>query len=78
MSYQKKSEHDKGQTKAAVLRGGIYVLLGLAVLTGVEYGVSFLETPNIALFIIALFKAGLILQYFMHINSLWEGEEGSE
>jgi hypothetical protein len=54
------------------------VLLGLAVLTAAEYWISFLETPNIALFIIALFKAGLILQTFMHINGLWASEEDHE
>jgi hypothetical protein len=78
MSYQKKPAHSKSETRTAVLRGGITVLLGLGVLTAAEYGISFLETPNIALFVVALFKAGLILQYFMHLNGLWTGEEGSE
>jgi len=73
------SNHKKPSTsKAETLRTGVQVLIGLGVLTGVEYGVSFLETANIALFVIALFKAGLILQFFMHINGLWAGEEGHE
>ncbi|MCP4423735.1 MAG: cytochrome C oxidase subunit IV family protein [Chloroflexi bacterium] len=57
--------------KAAALRQSMTVLIGLVMLTAVEYGVSFIETPNIALFIIALFKAGLILNYFMHMGLLW-------
>ncbi|MCP4422669.1 MAG: cytochrome C oxidase subunit IV family protein [Chloroflexi bacterium] len=61
--------------KANALQLGITVLIGLAVLTLVEYGVSFLETPTIALFILALFKAGLIMNYFMHIGLLWSGED---
>lgn len=73
-----KEHHPKktaAEKKAEDLRMGIYVLVGLAVLTAVEYGISFLETPNIALFILGLFKAGLIVQYFMHIKSLWTEEE---
>lgn len=78
MSYHKKPQKSKGEKKAAVLQAGIAVLLGLAVLTAAEYWISFLETPNIALFVIALFKAGLILQFFMHINGLWADEEDHE
>jgi cytochrome c oxidase subunit 4 len=61
--------------KAAAFRLGLIVLLGLAVLTAVEFAVSFLDAALIALFIIALFKAGLILEYFMHLSSLWSEEE---
>jgi cytochrome c oxidase subunit 4 len=61
--------------KAAAFRLGLIILLGLAVLTAVEYAVSFLDAALIALFIIALFKAGLILEYFMHLSSLWSEEE---
>jgi hypothetical protein len=75
MSYEKKNKRSKTEKKAAILRAGGVVLLGLGVLTAAEYWISFLETPNIALFVIALFKGGLILQSFMHINSLWNEEE---
>jgi hypothetical protein len=78
MSYNKESTRSKREKKAAILRAGVTVLLGLAVLTAAEYWISFLETPNIALFVIALFKAGLILQTFMHINGLWAVEESHE
>ncbi|MFQ5398470.1 MAG: cytochrome C oxidase subunit IV family protein [Anaerolineae bacterium] len=63
------------EKKSAALRQGLLVLIGLAVLTAVEFGISFLEFSTIALFIIALFKAGLILQYFMHVALLWSEEE---
>ena len=36
---------------------------------------GFLKLLPVFLFIIALLKAGIILQYFMHIRSLWTEEE---
>ena len=66
---------NQAEKKASDLRLGITILIALGTLTGVEYWISFLETPSIALFIIALFKAVLILQYFMHSNGLWSDEE---
>jgi heme/copper-type cytochrome/quinol oxidase subunit 4 len=56
-------------------RLGLVVLVGLAILTAVEFGASNLEAATIALFVMALFKAGLILQYFMHVSVLWSDEE---
>ena len=64
------------EKKSAVYRQGLIVLVGLAVLTAVEYGVSFLDAAFTALFIIGLFKAWLILQYYMHVAKLWSEEEG--
>lgn len=63
------------QIKAAAYRQIIYVLLGLAALTIIEYIVS-LATDGSAplLFIIALIKTGLIVNYFMHIYRLWREE----
>ncbi|MFQ5434854.1 MAG: cytochrome C oxidase subunit IV family protein [Anaerolineae bacterium] len=61
--------------KSNALKQGINVLIGLAVLTVAEYGISFLEFSTIALLIIGLIKAGLILNYFMHVGLLWS-EEG--
>ena len=62
------------EKKRMALQRGLTVLIGLAVLTAVEYGVSFIEFPTVALFVISLFKAGLIMNYFMHIGALWAGE----
>lgn len=57
-------------------RLGVYVLIGLAVLTALEFLVaSLLEGSVVFLFVLALAKAGLILQYFMHLNRVWGEEE---
>ena len=64
------------EKKKALYRRGVIVLVVLAVLTGVEYYVAFLPTSATpALFILALTKAWIILQYFMHVSTLWS-EEG--
>jgi hypothetical protein len=52
------------------------VLVGLAVLTGLEFLVaSALGGSTVFLFILALAKAGIILQYYMHVDRLWSEEE---
>ena len=61
--------------RSAAYRLGGLVLIGLAVLTGVEYAIGLFLSSLVLLFIMGLFKAGLILQYFMHVASLWS-EEG--
>lgn len=64
-----------GENKAAAFRQGIAVLIGLALLTGLEYWISVATASVVFLMLIAMVKAGLILNYFMHLSSLW-GEEG--
>jgi hypothetical protein len=62
--------------RKAAYRRGIFVLIGLAVLTAVEYAIAVLLNGSVGLlFILALAKAGVILQYFMHLGSVWGGEE---
>ncbi len=62
--------------KQALYRRGFIVLIVLAVLTALEYYVALLpNTATPALFIIALVKAWAILQYFMHVYTLWSKEE---
>jgi hypothetical protein len=61
--------------RSAAYRLGVMVLIGLAILTSVEYGIAITLSSVVALVIIGLFKAGLIIQYFMHVSSLW-AEEG--
>ncbi len=57
-------------------RLGLYVLIGLAVLTALEFLIATaLEGSVVFLFIIALAKAGAILQYYMHVNRMWGEEE---
>lgn len=60
--------------KSSALRTTLMVLIALAVLTAVEFWVSSLETPTVALLIISLIKASLILYYFMAISDLWSEE----
>jgi cytochrome c oxidase subunit 4 len=62
--------------RKAAYRSGIYVLIGLAVLTVLEFVIAAaLEGSAVFLFVIALVKAGLIIQYYMHLNRSWsEGE----
>jgi cytochrome c oxidase subunit IV len=63
------------ERKAAAYRTGFITLIVLAVLTAVEYwaGVS-LANPVVALVILAILKAGIIVQNFMHIARLWREE----
>lgn len=64
------------EKKKAAYRLGVIVLIGLAVLTVIEYYVSFLPTTaTAALFVLALAKAWAIIKYYMHVSSLWS-EEG--
>lgn len=60
--------------KAAAYRLGMVTLIILAVLTAVEYIVAVYMGSLILLFIIALVKAAVIIQNFMHIARLWREE----
>lgn len=60
--------------KRSAFRLGIYVFLALAVLTVVEYWIGATFNSAVVLFIIALVKAALIIQYFMHVARLWQEE----
>ncbi len=63
--------------RAKKMRLGWLVGGGLAVLTVLEFIVAIsMAEPLAPLAIIAVLKAWLILQYFMHISQLWSEEEG--
>ena len=63
--------------KAALLKRGVLVFVGLAVLTGVEFYASRVPGSALALLtIMAVGKAALILEYFMHLGKVFQGEEG--
>lgn len=63
-------------SRKAVYRRGILVFVGLAVLTALEFWVASAAGGSpVFLFIIVLAKAGLILQYYMHLGQLWGEEE---
>jgi hypothetical protein len=61
--------------RSAVYRLGGVVLAGLALLTAVEYLFGTILPSAVILLLIGLFKAGLIVQYFMHVTRVWS-EEG--
>ncbi len=71
---EEKSKAREEKKSVAYELGGT-VLLGLAVLTAVEYALGVRGISVVALFIVALIKAGMILNYFMHVSRLWEEEE---
>lgn len=54
---------------------GLVVLAGLVVLTIAEILLSRTAGALMAVFVIDLFQAGLIANYFMHIARLWSEEE---
>ncbi len=54
---------------------GLVVLAGLVVLTIAEILLSRTAGALMAIFVIDLFQAGLIANYFMHISRLWSEEE---
>lgn len=63
--------------KAAAYRLGLITLIILAVMTVAEYFVSIYTGSLILLMIIALIKAAIIVNNFMHITRLWREESHS-
>lgn len=63
------------KSEAADFRQILYVFLALAALTALEFFVSVQWGSAVALILIALVKAGLIVQFFMHVYRLWREEE---
>jgi hypothetical protein len=78
------NEHKPGGKAAEYIRG-ILVLVVLGILTALEYwlgagkhgALPVFSAPTIPLIMIALIKAGLIVNYYMHISRMW-GAEGEE
>lgn len=60
--------------KAAAYRLGIITLLILAVLTIAEFFAAVYLESLVLLFIVAVIKAAVIVQNFMHISRLWREE----
>ena len=66
------------ERKKAENRRNIIVFVILAVLTIVEFWLALnLSDPAVPLLIVALLKAALIVQYFMHIYRLRREEDHS-
>ncbi len=64
------------QKRSAAYRLSAIVALVLAVLTGIEYYAAIHFPSTAILFLLALFKAVAVLNYFMHVSRLWSSEEG--
>jgi cytochrome c oxidase subunit 4 len=63
------------QRKGSAYRQILIVFVVLAILTVVEFIVSTTIGSAVFLILIALAKAALIAQFFMHIYRLWRPEE---
>ncbi|MBK8988533.1 MAG: cytochrome C oxidase subunit IV family protein [Chloroflexi bacterium] len=62
------------QKKAAWRQGNIVAIL-LVVLTIIEFVIAIVNGSAVFLFIVALIKAAIIVQVFMHVYRLWRAEE---
>lgn len=62
------------EAKTSAQRRGLIVFLALAVLTIIEYFIAVSLNSAVLLFIVALLKAALIVQFFMHVYRLWREE----
>jgi heme/copper-type cytochrome/quinol oxidase subunit 4 len=59
------------------LRRGVLVFVGLAVLTAIEFGIAIGLAGSLPLLaVVAVAKTALILEYFMHLSSLFRTDEG--
>ncbi len=68
---ERDAERMRGAWLTAAYRTGVMVLLWLGLLTAVEFVANLMGVSTVAMFMIALVKAGIILQFFMHVSSLW-------
>lgn len=64
--------------KTNPLQRGVFVFIGLAVLTGIEFLLAINEVPQILLWTVALIKLVLVMQYFMHIYRIFRSEDGGD
>lgn len=66
----------ENKAKASALRLGVIVFAILALLTAVEYVIAVSLNAWPLLVLVALLKAALVLQFFMHLPRVLGGEEG--
>jgi hypothetical protein len=64
------------EKRAAAYRASVTVGLVLAILTVIEYFAAIYLHSTVVLFLLALFKAVAVLNYFMHVSRLWTQQEG--
>ena len=60
--------------RSAAYRQGLLVFAGLVVLSIIEFALASLGSTAL-MFIMIVFKAALIMYFFMHIASVWRTEE---
>jgi heme/copper-type cytochrome/quinol oxidase subunit 4 len=68
----------ESEDKKMLLRRGVIVFVGLAVLTGVEFWVAVggLTASLPLLGLMAIGKTALIVEYYMHLRGVFEPDEG--
>jgi heme/copper-type cytochrome/quinol oxidase subunit 4 len=65
------------QDKKQTYKLGLIILIVLAVLTAIEFGVATAHIPWVWIFfLLALIKAWFVLQYYMHLPRLFKAEQG--
>jgi heme/copper-type cytochrome/quinol oxidase subunit 4 len=60
--------------KAKELRQGVNVFIALAVLTALEFAVAVLTQVWVTLLSLAVIKVMIVMQYYMHLPRVVEGE----
>lgn len=63
------------KAKAGIYRTGYIVAIILAVVTAVEYYIAIYFNSFAVMMLLGLVKAYLVVNYFMHIKTLWTEEE---
>jgi cytochrome c oxidase subunit 4 len=76
MTTKRREQGTMSNRKAAAFRLSVIVAVVLAVLTVVEYYAALNFNSTVILFLLAMFKAVAVLNYFMHVSRLWKQEEG--
>ncbi len=61
--------------KTSIYRTGYFVAIVLAVLTVVEFYIALTFNNFAIMMLLGLVKAYFVVNYFMHIKSLWSEEE---
>ncbi len=69
------SEHSTTKRRSGIYREGVLVAIGLTILTAVEFYIALNLSSFAIMMILALLKAILVVNYFMHIRSLWSEDE---
>jgi heme/copper-type cytochrome/quinol oxidase subunit 4 len=72
MSERKKPA---AKAKTGIYRSGYVVAIVLAIVTVVEFYIALTFNNFAIMMLLGLVKAYLVVNYFMHIKSLWTEEE---